>query len=221
MSSYSVPKEAPASDPDHSAHSHAETLPEGHPPVNQLPEGHPEVAGGLPEGHPAVQSVGVGMDMASAQAAGIQPPAAPDRGVTWKTPAGWTEKPGSGFRYASFVVPGTQGMNGDLSVTQLVGEAGGLLSNVNRWRGQLGLGPLSETALSSESRRINPGGRPMTFVNFVSADALIDGKYKKRLMAAVSVSDGRTWFFKLVGDDRGVQAAEKDFLKFLESLQGL
>lgn len=222
MRSYTVAKEkaafTPVPDQSHD-HDHG-SLPEGHPPMEgQLPEGHPPLNGGLPEGHPEVG--GAGMDMASAQAAGIAPAPPPDRSVTWTTPAGWVEKPGSGFRYATFVIPGPEGQTGDLSITQLSGVAGGLLGNINRWRGQIGLPPIAEADLPKESRAIVPAGRPMTFVSHVSADPLIDGKHKRRIMGAILAGSDMSWFFKMVGEDALVRAAEKDFLKFLESLKGL
>lgn len=174
----------------------------------------------LPPGHPDILS-SPGMDMGGAQAAGIAPSAGPENRVTWKTPRGWIEKPGSGFRYATFVVPGPGGRVGDLSVTVLDGDAGGLLSNVNRWRDQIGLPALAEPELGAQTERATLGGRPMTVVNFVSAEPMIDGKFKKRLRAALCTSDGRTWFFKLTGDDALVAGADKDFRAFLASLKGL
>lgn len=223
MRSYSVAKEkaVPALSPaEEHIHDHgAGALPEGHPPLEgSLPEGHPPMGGVLPEGHPAL---GGEMDMASAQAAGIAPAPAPDRTVTWTNPAGWVEKPGSGFRYATFVIPGSDGLTGDLSITQLSGVAGGLLGNINRWRGQIGLPALSESELPKASRDIVPAGRPMTFVSHVSADPLIDGKFKRRIMGAIYAGSDVSWFFKMVGEDALVRAAENDFLKFLESLKGL
>lgn len=187
--------------------------------TNGLPEGHPSVKGDLPPGHPEIG--GGDMSMANAAAQGVTPPSAPKGDVTWVVPHGWQEKPGSGFRYATFVVPGAGSLAGDLSVTVLDGEAGGLLSNVNRWRGQIGLPDLTEGQLPGASKTIRPAGRAMTFVSFVSSDNLIDGKSKKRLMAAVYTSQGKTWFFKLIGEDRLVRSAEGDFLKFLGSLKGL
>lgn len=215
MQTYRVPKESDSPTLPN------EVLPESHPPLEKasLPEGHPEVPGALPPGHPEIG--GGDMSMANAAAQGISPPSAPRGDVTWVVPKGWLEKPGSGFRYATFVVPGVGSMTGDLSVTVLEGEAGGLLSNVNRWRGQLGLSDLTDAQLPEASKNIRPGGRAMTLINFVSLDNLIDGKDKKRLLAAVYSSGEKTWFFKLIGENRLVQSAEKDLLKFLESLKGL
>ncbi|HNC75647.1 MAG TPA: hypothetical protein PK362_12270 [Elusimicrobiota bacterium] len=200
----SVPAAAPSSMP--SPGTPAETAEE---PKSSLPPGHPDISGAP------------GMDLGGAQAAGIAPSAGPENRVTWKTPKGWIEKPGSGFRYATFVVPGPDGRTGDLSVTVLDGDAGGLLSNINRWRDQIGLSALAEGDLGAQTERATLGGRPMTLVNFVSAEPMIDGKFKKRLRAALFAADGRTWFFKLTGDDALVAGADRSFRAFLASLKGL
>ena len=215
MQTYRVPKE-----PDSPSISQETPLPESHPPLatGTLPEGHPPLSGELPPGHPEVG--GGDMSMANAAAQGIVPSSAPQTELTWAVPKGWQEKPGSGFRTATFVIPGSGSMTGDLSVTVLEGEAGGLLSNVNRWRGQLGLSDLTERQLTEVVKNIRPGGRAMTLVRFASETNLIDGKYKKRLLAAVYSTQGKTWFFKLFGEDQLVQSAEQDFLKFLESVEG-
>ncbi|MBK8576595.1 MAG: hypothetical protein IPN90_13280 [Elusimicrobia bacterium] len=87
-----------------------------------LPEGHPPVVPALPPGHPEMG--GGEMSMANASAQGLVPPSAPKGDVTWEVPRGWQEKPGSGFRYATFVIPGEGAITGDLSVTVLEGNAG-------------------------------------------------------------------------------------------------
>jgi hypothetical protein len=221
MQTYRVPKESEVVLPsEENAGMSDDSLPHTHPPLGKdgLPDGHPPV-GNLPPGHPEVG--GGDMSMANAAAQGVLPPSTPRGDVTWVVPSGWEEKPGSGFRYATFVVPGPGGLAGDLSVTVLEGEAGGLLSNVNRWRGQIGLPELTEAQLPSASQKIRPAGRTMTLISFASAENLIDGKFKKRLTAVVFTSTTKTWFFKLMGEDRLVQSAEKDFLEFLESVKGL
>ncbi len=173
------------------------------------------------DGTTAAPSDKSGRPLAAAVAQGLAPGPRPERQILWSAPAGWTEKPGSGFRYASFEVPGPEGRTGDLSVTLLEGDAGGLLSNVNRWREQIGLDPLSAPELTSRAREMRSGGRDFILVTFVSRDLLIDGKFKKRLLAAVCSAGGKTWFFKLTGEDALVRAAGRDFRAFLESLRGL
>ena len=54
---------------------------------------------------------------------------------------------------------------------------------------------------------------------FVSRDLLVNNQYKKRLMAAIYHRAGRTWFFKMVGEDATVLSAKPAFMQFLKSLK--
>ncbi|MEN0110656.1 MAG: hypothetical protein AAF805_08010 [Planctomycetota bacterium] len=59
----------------------------------------------------------------------------------WETPDGWTEEPGAGMRLATLRVP-TSGEPIELSVIGLPVRGGweaSVASNVDRWRGQMGL----------------------------------------------------------------------------------
>ncbi|OGR88994.1 MAG: hypothetical protein A2992_07175 [Elusimicrobia bacterium RIFCSPLOWO2_01_FULL_59_12] len=131
--------------------------------------------------------------------------------VTWRTPAGWEEQAPSAMRAGSFLVKGPGGRTADVSVIPLAGTAGGDLANINRWRGQIDLDPLSQEELARFSQSITPSGRSMRWVDFEHGG--------KRLVAAIHARKGRTWFFKMTGDDRTVQDAEPAFRQFLESLR--
>jgi hypothetical protein len=67
--------------------------------------------------------------------------------VTWTVPEGWHREAGAGLRFASFRF-GTAEHPLELTVTPLGAEAGTLLDNVNRWRGQLSLKPIDEADLN-------------------------------------------------------------------------
>ena len=97
---------------------------------------------------------------------------ADDRPV-WKLPEGWTERPGNEFRFATLVSPdGTE-----LAVSRLPFLAepleAQLLSNVNRWRGQLQLAPVDAEGLKAESVSFELGDEklPVTFVNLEGTSA--------------------------------------------------
>ena len=139
--------------------------------------------------------------------------------VAWKAPQGWQEQAPSSMRVGSFLIKGANGQQADMSVVPLSGEAGGDLPNINRWRGQINLGPISDADLSAQSETITPDGRRMLYVDFVSHDLLIDNQYKKRLMAAIYHREGRTWFFKMMGEDATVLSAKPAFMQFLKSLK--
>ena len=85
--------------------------------------------------------------------------------INWDTPAAWHEHPGEGMRYASFHIA-QDDHSVELSVTQFPGESGGLLANVNRWRGQLGLGDVTEEDLSELTSQVDVDGVAATLVDF-------------------------------------------------------
>ena len=146
------------------------------------------------------------------------PPAAVNNEIKWRAPKGWKELPPSEMRTASFSAEGKDGLKADISVVVLAGPGGGDLANINRWRGQLNLGPISEAELPSLSKKISPGGRAMLLSSFVSSELFIDNRYKKRMVAAIYSRGDNTWFFKMTGEDALVRSLEPSFLQFLENL---
>ena len=135
------------------------------------------------------------------------PPAPP--ALRWTTPPGWQELPRSEFRVASFRVTGDADQEADVSVIPLPGTAGGDLSNVNRWRDQVGLPPISETELASAAQTIDAGGRPAAFYELTGKDVTI--------LAAIQVRDGVTWFYKMTGDAPLVAREKPAFAALLKS----
>jgi hypothetical protein len=87
----------------------------------------------------------------------------------WTLPSGWTEQPATAMRYATFVIPG-EGQPLEVTVTKLPGTSG-VLANVNRWRGQLRLPPISQKQLSSEATQVPVDGATATFVNLLGTAA--------------------------------------------------
>ncbi len=107
-------------------------------------------------------------------------------------PAGWTAKPASGLRRATFVVPGGAGP-ADLSVITLSGDAGEELANVNRWRAQVGPALWSETAFKQASEKVPSRAGTLTVVDL--------GGPAQRMLVGMTNRDGETWFFMLLGPD--------------------
>ena len=63
-------------------------------------------------------------------------------GFSFTMPAGWHKAPDRPAR--AFTLFAGAGESLECYVTSLGGDAGGTLANVNRWRGQLGLTPVSD-----------------------------------------------------------------------------
>jgi hypothetical protein len=131
--------------------------------------------------------------------------------LKWRLPAGWGESFPGGMRFATFKVPGAGKIDG--SVVTLPGDAGGELSNVNRWRGQIGLPPTDAVGLAAARSAVKTGVGLANVYDFTS-----DGNKKSRLIAAILMVDGSAWFIKLTGDAEPVTAARPAFLELLGSL---
>jgi hypothetical protein len=86
--------------------------------------------------------------------------------VRWELPAGWREDPASGMRAATLWVP-SDGKPLEISVTTLGwrGTKEDLLSNVNRWRGQMQLPPVDEAGLAESTRELTAGDQKLTLAD--------------------------------------------------------
>lgn len=144
-------------------------------------------------------------------------PARPERPVLrWKTPTGWKENPPSQFRVASFAVTGADGKQADISVIPLPGGAGGDLSNVNRWRGQVGLAPVSEAEFAGLGEPVTVAGKETKLFDLDGASA--DG-VSSRILAVIQHRDGVAWFYKMTGDSALVGKEKPAFIEFLKSVE--
>ena len=151
----------------------------------------------------------------STQAA--MPSAAPATpALHWNAPAGWEEQPATGFRKGSFLVRGADGKQADVSVISFPEQAGGLLANVNRWRNQLKLGPISNEADAGTPMPV--AGRDMFFVDLVSNEPITPDGSKSRILGGIFPLNGETWFFKMMGPDQLVETQRDAFRQFLESV---
>ncbi len=135
----------------------------------------------------------------------------------WTTPSGWEEQPASGFRKGSFSVRGPNGKTADVSVISFPESAGGLLANVNRWRNQLKLEPITDAAQAGSAMTV--AGREMFFVDLVSEQPVTPDGSKSRILGGVFPLEGETWFFKMTGPDELVAAQRETFKEFLGSVR--
>jgi hypothetical protein len=127
----------------------------------------------------------------------------------WTIPANWQEMPPSEFLVAKFLIQNGDA-KADVNVSSLAGEGGGLLANVNRWRGQLGLSPVNFIGTSAII-----GGDNIQIVDFTGTDSKT-GK-PARLVGAIVPQNGQTWFYKLMGDGQIVAQQKDAFIKFIQS----
>ena len=138
-------------------------------------------------------------------------PAVSGTPLKWKTPAGWQELPAGSMRVASFKITGPDSKQADVSVIPLPGGAGGDFSNVNRWRGQVGLPPITEAELAKLTQPVEVAGQPAALYE-QAGDAA-------RILATIQHRDGMAWFFKMTGDSQLVAQSKPAFIEFLKSVQ--
>ena len=137
--------------------------------------------------------------------------------LQYTLPESWQEKPPSAMRLASFKATAANGKEADVSIVSLPGIAGGDLANVNRWRGQVQLGPIDEDTLAKSAERVTANGHEYLVVNLVS-DVPIDGE-KRRILAAILDENDRAWFIKMTGEDAAVASQKGAFTDFLSGLK--
>ena len=176
-------------------------------PAGLPPGGGPSMPPGMPGMPP-----GGARQMPPGMEGDVAPPPAPSAGLRWTLPKGWNEKREGGMRYATLTPPVTGRIDG--SVVVLPGPAGGELSNVNRWRNQIGLEPMDEAALAKVRQAVKSKAGTLSVYDFTS-----DGQKKSRVVAGLFEAGGSTWFVKLTGDAEAVASARPDFLHLMESLR--
>jgi hypothetical protein len=175
--------------------------------VSDQPPAAPAAAPAPATAAPAAPSGGMG-DMASTPVVTASGP-----GLKWTAPAGWQEKTGVGMRKATFTISGANGASAELAVTAFPGDVGGDLPNLNRWRGQLALPPITEAEFAGAVTRLQVNGLAVTL-----ADVTGGGDKPQRLLGAMVPYAGATWFFKLTGPAALVAAEKPAFLSFVQTL---
>ena len=175
-------------------------LPPSHPPIDG--SGPAAVAGqpALPASHPPI--------------GGISPAAAPpDAGdkPNWTVPKGWQETAPGPMQLAKFLASADTGTKAEISVAVIPGDGGGALANANRWRGQIGLGPITAADLPKQTSELEAGGGKAFVLDVTSADK------KKRLIAASVPRGSSTWFYKLTGDEAAVGRQKEALVQFIQS----
>lgn len=129
-------------------------------------------------------------------------PASPESSsaTPWEVPEGWVLDPTPRqMRIATYIADTPSGQV-EIAITRFPGDVGGVLANINRWRGQMGLGPVLESGLESTINRFEVPG-------FSGYETRIDSD--RGVMIAVGVHDqsiDQTWFVRATVDS--AQAAD-------------
>lgn len=175
-------------------------LPPSHPPIggaSELPPSHPPIGGGMMEAQGG-----------AAASSGQEKP-------TWQVPSGWQETPGGQFLVAKFLVKGADDSQAAVNVSESAGTGGGVLANLNRWRGQLGLVPVDEADLSKQVQPLDASGTKASLVEMTGTDPRTG--QKTRLVAAIVPQGQQTWFYKLMGSEQVVDQQRDAFTRFVQT----
>ena len=133
-------------------------------------------------------------DFAPAEAAD-----APVARLHWTVPAGWTEKAPAPMRELNLQVAGDP--QAECYLTTLSGEAGGVEANINRWRAQLSLPPLSTAEVNALPRIPWLGGEAV-HADFEGDFTGMSGESARknwRLVGLVLVRPDNSRFLKMIG----------------------
>jgi hypothetical protein len=165
----------------------------------------------LPPSHPPVGNMGMGAAPATAT------PVSSEGKPNWQVPAGWQEVSGGQFLVAKFMLAGEGGANAAVNVSSSAGEGGGLIGNINRWRGQLGLAPLSDDDASKSVTVIDVEGGKASLVDMSGTD--VRTGQPTRLVGVIVSQPGQTWFYKLMGDTKVVESQKAAFAQFVQGVK--
>jgi hypothetical protein len=140
----------------------------------------------------------------------------PGAAPNWTPPANWAETPPGPMVLKSYSVSGDAGQKAAVSISILAGSGGALLANVNRWRGQISLPPMTDADLPAVTRSVDVMGGQATVVDFTGTDK---SGQPSRLVAAMVPHGEQTWFYKLMGEGSVVEKEKPGFVKFVQTVQ--
>ncbi len=150
---------------------------------------------------------------AKPEQAALAAPSGEASSLVWQAPGDWVEGKASSMRLASYAIPVESGEAGDVSIVKLSGAAGGLLANVNRWAGQIGLANLSPEGLvevlQDRTTKYDVDYKLVTLINKETQRAILAGIYD---------IGGDTVFAKLTISEDGLESSRLGFYSFCDSV---
>lgn len=177
-----------------------------------------ETASAPPSQPPAAaRGGGMGSGMGGVMQGGDTVKAGTGEHPAWQVPASWTAVDHSSFIVAKFRATGEGGASADINVSTAGGAGGGLLPNVNRWRGQLSLGPLDPAGLEKIATVIELPVGKATLIDMSGAETENGGK--SRCVGVMVPLSNATWFYKLAGSEAVVAREKEAFLQFVRSVK--
>jgi hypothetical protein len=145
--------------------------------------------------------------------------APPKAAWQFTTPAGWTETGGGEFREMGWTLASSRDAAASFSLAK-----GGVLANLNRWRGQMGLAPVDAAALAQLEKRPFLGEEAL-FVELAGtfSGGSMSGPAKPienaKMLGLIVEIRGTSAFLKLTGPAAAVDAEKEAFLALAQSIR--
>lgn len=136
--------------------------------------------------------------------------------LAWQVPEGWAQQPPRAMREVSFSL----GEGAECYVTRLLGDAGGLRANLDRWSDQVGRGSLTDEAFEALPKVVMLG-QEVPWLEMEGDFTGMDGMTHKAqgLLGVACIRAGDSLFVKLTGPEPLVRAQRENFLAFVRSLE--
>jgi hypothetical protein len=136
-------------------------------------------------------------------------------GVTFTAPEGWQPSTLSQLRKAAFLVQdGSQQV--EITIIDLAAQAGSLLPNINRWRGQVGLAEVDQQQMESELEKVTVGDVEGVYVRLQAPEG---AEKQQTILGVIAVRGARSWFVKLNGDSQLADRETENFKQFVSTIQ--
>ncbi len=148
-----------------------------------------------------------------------QQPAAGGPGFTFQLPEGWSQKPPSSMVIMALQAGSPPDQVADVSVSAFPGDVGGQLANLNRWRRQVGLGPVDPAAAPDFITDLDVSGIASWQVDLTGPEGMGQDGTAVRMIVTAVPNAGQTWFFKLMGPEASVGAQKDKYEAFLQTVK--
>lgn len=140
-------------------------------------------------------------------------------GFDYTVPEGWSVTAPSSMVLFAMEAGSALESPANCAVSAFPGDVGGQLANVNRWRRQVGLGPISPEALEGFVTNLQVSGIDAWQVDMTGPAGSGTNGGAARVVVTALPHEGRTWFFKLTGNDTSIEDELDAYGGFLESIK--
>lgn len=136
--------------------------------------------------------------------------------LVFDVPSGWQPTSNDTFSRYAFIVPGDDAA-ARVTITPLRAAGGDafLLANINRWRAQVSLPPLSPAQMGTELKDIPFLGGTAKLVLALPEEAA----GRNGIIGVIGIHGNTAWFVKMSGDAEFLQEKQAEFEQFVRSIR--